>query len=96
MTTTLQRERQLVGTVLQLDHIHGQPAIHRLVRRIDDPDTASRNLFHHRLHCCSPVDIDGIREPVAGSIVYGNNIITGAVVPSSNAIGFIQFGKPHQ
>ena len=34
-----------------------------------------------------PVDIDGIREPVAGSLIYGNNIITGAVVPSSNAIG---------
>ena len=34
-----------------------------------------------------PVDIDGIREPVAGSLVYGNNIITGAVIPSSNAIG---------
>ena len=34
-----------------------------------------------------PVDIDGIREPVAGSLIYGNNIITGAVIPSSNAIG---------
>jgi photosystem II P680 reaction center D1 protein len=34
-----------------------------------------------------PVDIDGIREPVAGSILYGNNIITTAVIPSSNAIG---------
>jgi len=34
-----------------------------------------------------PVDIDGIREPVAGSLLYGNNIITGAVIPSSNAIG---------
>ena len=33
-----------------------------------------------------PVDIDGIREPVAGSLLYGNNIISGAVVPSSNAI----------
>merc|ERR1712226_1665562 len=30
-----------------------------------------------------PVDIDGIREPVAGSLLYGNNIITGALVPSS-------------
>ena len=30
-----------------------------------------------------PVDIDGIREPVAGSLLYGNNIISGAVVPSS-------------
>jgi photosystem II P680 reaction center D1 protein len=34
-----------------------------------------------------PTDIDGIREPVAGSLLYGNNIISGAVVPSSNAIG---------
>ena len=35
-----------------------------------------------------PVDIDGIREPVLfGSFLYGNNIISGAVVPSSNAIG---------
>ena len=34
-----------------------------------------------------PVDIDGIREPVAGSFLYGNNIISSAVVPSSNAIG---------
>jgi photosystem II P680 reaction center D1 protein len=31
-----------------------------------------------------PVDIDGIREPVAGSLMYGNNIISGAVVPSSS------------
>ncbi|MGY2766382.1 photosystem II q(b) protein, partial [Thermostichus sp. MS-CIW-26] len=34
-----------------------------------------------------PVDIDGIREPVSGSLLYGNNIISGAVVPSSAAIG---------
>jgi photosystem II P680 reaction center D1 protein len=34
-----------------------------------------------------PVDIDGIREPVSGSLLHGNNIISGAVVPSSNAIG---------
>ena len=32
------------------------------------------------------VDIDGIREPVAGSLLYGNNIISTAVIPSSNAI----------
>ena len=25
-----------------------------------------------------PVDIDGIREPVAGSLLYGSNIISGA------------------
>ena len=33
------------------------------------------------------VDIDGIREPVSGSLFYGNNIISAAVVPTSNAIG---------
>ncbi|KAH7388158.1 hypothetical protein KP509_16G061600 [Ceratopteris richardii] len=30
-----------------------------------------------------PVDIDGIREPVSGSLLYGNNIISGASVPTS-------------
>jgi photosystem II P680 reaction center D1 protein len=35
----------------------------------------------------TPCDIDGIREPVAGSLLYGNNIITAALIPSSNAIG---------
>jgi photosystem II P680 reaction center D1 protein len=34
-----------------------------------------------------PVDIDGIREAVSGSLLYGNNIISGAVIPSSNAMG---------
>jgi photosystem II P680 reaction center D1 protein len=38
-----------------------------------------------------PVDIDGIREPVSGSLLYGNNIISGAVVPTSNAIGLHEF-----
>jgi photosystem II P680 reaction center D1 protein len=33
------------------------------------------------------VDIDGIREPVLGSLMSGNNIITAAVVPTSAAIG---------
>jgi photosystem II P680 reaction center D1 protein len=33
------------------------------------------------------VDIDGIREPVMGSLMGGNNIITAAVVPTSASIG---------
>lgn len=33
------------------------------------------------------VDIDGIREPVIGSIMGGNNPITAAVIPTSAAIG---------
>ncbi|MGQ9837188.1 MAG: photosystem II q(b) protein [Cyanobacteriota bacterium] len=34
-----------------------------------------------------PVDMDGIREPVIGSLMGGNNIISAAVVPTSAAIG---------
>ncbi|KAL2536864.1 Photosystem II protein D1 [Forsythia ovata] len=34
-----------------------------------------------------PVDIDGIREPISGSLLYGNNIISGAIIPTSVAIG---------
>ena len=34
-----------------------------------------------------PVDIDGIREPVIGSLLGGNNMITAAVIPTSAAIG---------
>ncbi|GER42767.1 photosystem II CP47 chlorophyll apoprotein [Striga asiatica] len=32
------------------------------------------------------IDIDGIREPVSGSLLYGNNIISGAIIPTSAAI----------
>jgi photosystem II P680 reaction center D1 protein len=34
-----------------------------------------------------PVDLDGVREPISGSLMYGNNIISAAVLPTSNAIG---------
>lgn len=34
-----------------------------------------------------PVDMDGIREPVLGSLLDGNNLITAAVIPTSAAIG---------
>lgn len=33
------------------------------------------------------VDVDGIREPVIGSLLGGNNVITAAVVPTSAAVG---------
>jgi photosystem II P680 reaction center D1 protein len=48
---------------------------------------AAASCFITAFIAAPPVDIDGIREPVAGSLLYGNNIITGAVIPSSNAIG---------
>ncbi|KAE9610916.1 putative photosystem II [Lupinus albus] len=32
------------------------------------------------------IDIDGIREPVSGSLLYENNIISGAIIPTSAAI----------
>ena len=34
-----------------------------------------------------PVDMEGIREPVFGSLMTGSNLITAAVVPTSAAIG---------
>ena len=34
-----------------------------------------------------PVDLDGIREPVIGSLLGGNNLISAAVIPTSAAIG---------
>ncbi|ERN12848.1 hypothetical protein AMTR_s00172p00038240 [Amborella trichopoda] len=34
-----------------------------------------------------PVDIDGIHEPVSGSLFYGNNILSGAIISTSAAIG---------
>ncbi|KAK7396379.1 hypothetical protein VNO78_17344 [Psophocarpus tetragonolobus] len=34
-----------------------------------------------------PVDIDGIREPVPRPLLYGNNIIFCAIIPTSAPIG---------
>jgi len=34
-----------------------------------------------------PVDLEGIREPVVGALLDGNNLITAAVIPTSAAIG---------
>eukprot|EP00977_Amphora_coffeiformis_P007759 scaffold1695_cov167-Amphora_coffeaeformis.AAC.29 len=48
---------------------------------------AAATCFVAAMIAAPPVDIDGIREPVSGSLLYGNNIITASVVPSSNAIG---------
>ena len=48
---------------------------------------AATTVFILAFIAAPPVDIDGIREPVSGSLIYGNNIISAAVVPTSNAIG---------
>ena len=37
---------------------------------------AAMSCFITAFIAAPPVDIDGIREPVAGSLLYGNNIIT--------------------
>jgi hypothetical protein len=59
-----------------------------MVRCFDDPYLIDRNFrIYYRLHRCSSVDIDGIRDPVSGSLLYGNNIISGAIIPTSVAIG---------
>lgn len=43
--------------------------------------------IHSNSECYLKMSSDGIREPVSGSLLYGNNIISGAVIPTSNAIG---------
>ena len=69
-------------------HFYKQPSVCRLVRCADDSNSRLTTIcFIVAFIAAPPVDIDGIREPVAGSLMYGNNIISGAVVPSSNAIG---------
>ena len=44
-------------------------------------------VFAIAIFAAPPVELDGIREPVFGSILSGNNPITAAVVPTSAAIG---------
>ena len=86
MTTTLQQRSGASSwqAFCGVGHLHQQPPLCGLVRCADDPHTAGcHHLLHRRFRRRSPVDIDGIREPVAGSLIYGNNIISGAVVPSS-------------
>ena len=68
--------------------VHKQPSLCGLVWDHHDPlPVGSNPLFITAFVAAPPVDIDGIREPVSGSLLYGNNIVSGAVVPSSNAIG---------
>jgi photosystem II P680 reaction center D1 protein len=54
--------------------------LRRLVRCYHDPYTINSCIsIHHCFVAAPPVDIDGIREPVSGSLLFGNNIISGAV-----------------
>ncbi|CAL5180042.1 unnamed protein product [Lathyrus oleraceus] len=65
-----------------------KPSLHWMVGVLMIP-TLLTAIFciYYRFHCCPSVDIDGIREPVSGSLLYGNNIISGAIIPTSAAIG---------
>ncbi|XBI07793.1 hypothetical protein VPH35_135641 [Triticum aestivum] len=59
-----------------------------MVRCFVDPYLIDRNFcIYYRLHRCPPIDIDGIHEPISGSLLYGNNIMSGAIIPTSAAIG---------
>ncbi|CAA3033787.1 partial [Olea europaea subsp. europaea] len=54
-----------------------------------DPYLIDRNFYiYYCLHCCSSRDIDGICEPISRSLLYGNNIISGTIIPTSAAIDF--------
>eukprot|EP01018_Ginkgo_biloba_P024726 Gb_03955 [translate_table: standard] len=51
------------------------------------PEKEASCSLQSKLRPAPPVDIDGIREPVSSSLLYGNNIISGAIIPTSAAIG---------
>ncbi|PIN05653.1 Photosystem II [Handroanthus impetiginosus] len=41
------------------------------------------SIFDIAVIAATPIDIDSIRETVSGSLLYGNNIISGAIIPTS-------------
>ncbi|CAN6454640.1 unnamed protein product [Victoria cruziana] len=47
---------------------------------------AATSVFINAFIAAPPIDIDGICEPISGSLLYGNNIISDAIVPTSAAI----------
>jgi photosystem II P680 reaction center D1 protein len=51
------------------------------------PFLAATAVFIIAFIAAPPVDIDGSREPVAGSLLYGHNIISGAIIHTSYSIG---------
>ena len=51
--------------------VHKQPSLRWLVWCSYDPlPSCSHDLLYRCIHCSTPVDIDGIREPVAGSSLW--------------------------
>ncbi|PHT30778.1 Photosystem II protein D1 [Capsicum baccatum] len=48
---------------------------------------AATSVFIIAFIAALPVDIDGIREPTLGSLLYENHIISGAIIPTSETIG---------
>ncbi|KAI3469036.1 hypothetical protein Pfo_025699, partial [Paulownia fortunei] len=47
------------------------------------------SVFIIALIAASPIDIVDIREPILGSLLYENNIISGAIIPTSAAIASV-------
>ncbi|CAN6476481.1 unnamed protein product [Victoria cruziana] len=59
-----------------------------MVRCFDDPTLLTATSVFIIAFIAAPlVDIDGIHEPISSSLLYTNNIISGAIVPTSTAIG---------
>ena len=92
MSTRIVTQRQkFLDTTTLWDRFCGwvtstkKPPLYRLVWSFDDPHSGGGQY----LFCGWPLspprrfDIDGIREPVIGSILGGNNLITAAVIPTS-------------
>jgi hypothetical protein len=69
-----------------MDSSTTKPSLHRIVQHFNDPYPIDHNILMTRTFIAAPIDIDHICEPVHGSLLYGNNIIT-CTIPTFAAIG---------
>ena len=75
--------------VLRMGYLNKQQTLRWLVWCTHDPmPVNSSSMFRSSIHCCSSCRYRRNQQRTCSSaLMYGNNIISGAVVPSSNAIG---------
>ena len=81
-----------------MGHLHQQPSLCWLVRRPDDPTLLAATIcFIVAFIAAPPVDIDGIREPVAGSscMVTTSSLVLSFPLLMQSVFTSIPSGKQH-
>lgn len=77
-----------LGSSLRLGYEYRSPQLCWRVWGLLIPTALTAAIVHIIAFIAAPpVDPDGIREPVIGSLLGGNNIISATIVPTSAAIG---------